>query len=259
MLELKALHPIFVESLDEENFFMSKFVRVTERDKKYVESDVCKGAIGFISEQKGLRIVNIFRDSVDAFGLQFFPDCDNEFYYIDPSDRNRYIALNDYFNHLKIVRISELEKIAQDLGAKHFKITYKEEKRSLSEKKTDTKVSMQMTASGQGDHTTTDKAFSTVEVAAETKFPGHDPISPQLKYFHNDPSIKTLIAMRMDENAPLLHQKVLIKLINSSGLKESEAIKIDAVLKGMKCSGNTTVVSEVQNESRRYLEYEIDF
>ena len=91
------------------------------------------------------------------------------------------------------------------------------------------------------------------------KFPGHEPISPQLKYLINDESIKTLVAMRMDERAPLLHQKFMLKLSNSSGLKESEAVKIDAVLKGMKCSGNTTVVSEVQNESRRYLEYEIDF
>ena len=259
ILELKALRPIFTESLNEEDFFMSKFVRVTERDKKHAESDVCKGSIGFISEQKGLRIVNIFRDSIDAFGLHFFPDCDNEFYYIDPSDRNSYIALNDYFSHLKLVRIGELEKIAQDLGAKHFKITYKEEKRSLSEKTTNTEVNVKMASTGQMDHNSTDKTFSTVEVAAETKFPGHEPINPQLKYLHNDPSIKMLVTMRMDEKAPLLHQKFLLKLSNSSGLKESEAIKIDAVLKGMKCAGNTTVVSEVQNESRRYLEYEIDF
>lgn len=43
------------------------------------------------------------------------------------------------------------------------------------------------------------------------------------------------------------------------GIQESAALKIDAVLKGMKCAGNTTVVSEVQNEARRYLEYEINF
>ena len=63
----------------------------------------------------------------------------------------------------------------------------------------------------------------------------------------------------MNETAPLLHQKFMLKLSNSSGIKESEAIKIDAVLKGMKRAGSVTVVSEVQNESRRYLEYEIDF
>ena len=42
-------------------------------------------------------------------------------------------------------------------------------------------------------------------------------------------------------------------------MKESEAAKIDAALGAMKCAGNTTVLSEAQSESRRYLEYEIDF
>ena len=238
---------------------MSRFIRVTERDKKHAESDVCKGSIGFISNQKGLRVVNIFQDSIDAFGLTFYPDRESEFYYIDPSDRNAYIALNDYFSHLKLVRINELQKLAQDLGAKHFKVTYKEEEMSLSERKTNAKVRAQSLAAGEKEQNCSDKKFSTVEVAAEMKFPGHEPISPQLKYLINDESIKTLVAMRMDERAPLLHQKFMLKLSNSSGLKESEAVKIDAVLKGMKCSGNTTVVSEVQNESRRYLEYEIDF
>ena len=36
-------------------------------------------------------------------------------------------------------------------------------------------------------------------------------------------------------------------------------VKIDAALKAMKISGNTTVISEAQNESRRFFEYEIDF
>ena len=34
---------------------------------------------------------------------------------------------------------------------------------------------------------------------------------------------------------------------------------MSAMLKAMKVSGNTTIVSEVQNEARRMLEYEIDF
>lgn len=258
-LELKALQPVFSEFLNNGDFFMSKFIRVTERDKKHAESELCKGSIGFISEQKGLRIVNIFRDSVDEFGLAFYPDKESEFYYVDPSDPKGYIALNEYFSHLKLLRINELQKLAQDLGAKHFRVTYKEEKLSLTEKKTNAKANVKPVASGERENSSTDRNFSTVEVAAEMEFPGHSPIKPQLKYLNNDPSIKTLIDMRMDEKAPLLHQKYMLKLSNSSGLKESEAVKIDAVLKGMKCAGNATVVSEVQNEARRYLEYEIDF
>ncbi len=53
---------------------MPHFIRVTERDKKRAESEVCQGAIGYWSD------------------------------------------------YLKQVRISELQKIAQDLGAKHFRV-----------------------------------------------------------------------------------------------------------------------------------------
>lgn len=259
MLELKALNPIFLETLNDTEFLVSKFVRITERDKKHSESEVCKDSIGFVSEQKGLRIVNIFQDSVDAFGLLFYPDCGNEFYYVDPSDRDCYIALDDYFGYLKLARINELQKLAQDLGAKHFRVTYKEEKTAFSEKKVKAKGSGIEMVAVDVEHNYNDKEYSIAEIAAEMEFHGHEPINPEVKYLKHDPSIKTLIAMRMDETAPLLHQKFMLKLSNSSGLKESEAVKIDAVLKGMKCAGNTTVVSEVQNESRRYLEYEIDF
>ena len=257
MLELKALNPIFLETLNDTEFIVSRFVRITERDRKHAESEVCKGSIGFVSEQKGLRMVNIFRDSVDTFGLLFYPDCSSEFYYVDPSDRDCYIVLDDYFGYLKLARINELQKLAQDLGAKHFRVTYKEEKTTFSEKKAKGNVK----ARGMVDveHNYNDKKYSTVEVASEMTFLGHVPVNPMVKYLKHDPSVKTLISMRMDETASLLHQKFMLKLSNSSGIKESEAIKIDAVLKGMKCAGNATVVSEVQNESRRYLEYEIDF
>lgn len=65
--------------------------------------------------------------------------------------------------------------------------------------------------------------------------------------------------MRMDTTSPLTHQKFMLKMSNSSGIKESDAVKIDAVLKGLKVTGNANIASEAKNESRRYLEYEIDF
>ena len=116
-------------------FLTPILIRIVDRDKKRAESEVCQGSIGFESDQKGLYIVNIFRDSIDAFNLMFYPDCDGEFYYIDPSERQRYIVLDEYFSYLKISRVNELRKIAQALGAKHFKVTYKEEQTSFSEKK----------------------------------------------------------------------------------------------------------------------------
>lgn len=257
--ELKALQPFFPDSLDNADFLMPKFIRVTDRDKKHAESAVCQGSIGFISDQKGFRVVNIFKDSLDIFGLTFYPDCDCEFYYVDPSDRDCYIALNDYFGYLKTARIIELQKIAQDLGAKHFRVTYKEEQSSSSSKKALAHAEAATTASVKHESESTATKYSTVEIAADMAFPGHAPIKPQLKYMQREPVIQNLISMRMDEKAPLLHQKLMLKLSNSSGIKESDAAKIDTVLKGMKCSGNASIAIEAQNESRRYLEYEIEF
>ena len=258
-LELKALQPIFPDSLDGAEFILPKFIRIVEREKKYIDSKVCQGSIGYTSNPKGLRVVNIFSDSVDTFGLMFYPDRDSELYYIDPSERDRYIALDDYFGYLKIARVNELQKIAQDLGAKYFKVTYKEEQTSFTERKAKVKTQAKPVGSIDAHHEHSEKRYSTVEIAAENHFPGHPPVMPQVKYMQRDPSIQNLIAMRMDETSPLQHQKIMIKMSNSSGMKENDAVKIDAALKSMKCIGNTTLANEVKNESRRYLEYEIEF
>lgn len=261
-LERKLLQPIFVEDLNNADFLLSKLVRIAEMDKRHAESEVCTGSIGFISDQKDLKIVTIFKDKVDAFGLTFYPDTDSELYYVDPSDRDRYIALDDYFNYLKIARVNELQKIAQDLGAKHFCVTYKEQKTTFSSKNANAKGTVKYagdSATIEAAHELASTDISTTEVAAEMNCPGHAPVEPKLCYLQREPSIQTLITLRMDKDSPLTHQKYTLKLSNSSGIKEKDAIKIDAALKGMKISGNTTVTSEVRNESRRFFEYEIDF
>lgn len=207
--ELKVLQPIFMEDLEGVN--MPHFIRVTERDKKRAESEVCQGAIGYWSD------------------------------------------------YLKQVRISELQKIAQDLGAKHFRVTYKEEK-SLFLEKTDTKkVGIKARDTAEYEQKKEEKKYSKIEIAAEMECPGHEPVEPELKYMKYDPTVKSLVELRMNTQGPMKRQSLTLKLSNSSGLKESEAVKIDAVLKGLKCSGNSTLISEAQNESKRYLEYEIDF
>lgn len=258
-IELKRLQPIFPADIDDGDFLLHKFIRVADKDKKRTESRVCQGSIGYFTNSKGIRLLNIFRDCVDAFGLTFFPDNSSEFYYVDPSDRDRYIALDDYFSYLKAERISELQRIAQDLGAKHFKVTYVEEKSSYSDRIVKGNGKVVGYASADVERKKSESDYSKIEIAAENDFPGKEPTKPELKYLLRDPSIRNLISMRLDGKSALTHQKLMIKLSNSSGLKESDAVKIDTILKVMKFAGNTTVQSEARNETRRYLEYEIDF
>jgi hypothetical protein len=113
--------------------------------------------------------------------------------------------------------------------------------------------------SADAAHDLASTAVATVEIAAEMDCPGHAPTQPKLFYLQREPSIQTLIALRMDADSPISHQKYTLKLSNSSGIKEKDAIKIDAALKEMKFTGNATVASEAKNEARRFFEYEIDF
>ena len=261
-LERKQLRPIFAEDLDGADFLISKLIRITDIDKKRAESTVCTGSVGFITPQKDFPVVNIFRDKIDSFGLTFYPDMDYELYYVDPSDRDRYIALDEYFSYLKIARVNELQRIAQDLGAKHFRVTFKEQKATFSGNSVKAKASFKKpgdTASAEAEHEMKLSATSTIEVAAEMDCPGHAPVKPTLRYLQRDPSIENLIALRMDEASPITHHKLTLNFSQTSGIKEKDAVKIDAALKAMKISGNTTVTNEVRNESRRFFEYEIDF
>lgn len=114
-----------------------------------------------------------------------------------------------------------------------------------------------MTAEAEHDLSVTEVSF--VEVAVEMQCLGHDPMEPKFCYLQRKTSIQTLISLRMDKNSLMMHRKYTLKLNNSSGIKEKDAVRIEAALKAMKISGNTTVTSKVRNESRRFFEYEIDF
>lgn len=253
---LKRLKPIFIDDLNGMRF--SRLVRIVEREKKF-DIEICEGSIGYWDTCKGERWMNIFKDSVNKFGLNFYPDDEVNFYYDDPTDKDNYIVLDEYFDRLKQVRVSELQKIAQDLGAKYFRVTYMKEKTTLSKKSANGKGSILKNKNGSVQANATEENYDRMDVAAEMSFPGHEPVMPRVRYLKHDPIIQNLIEMRMDPKGPVGHYTYNIKLSNSSGLKKTEAVKIDMILKSLKMAGNTTVSSEVQNEEKSILEYEIEF
>lgn len=253
---LKRLKPIFINDLN--GMIFSRLVRIVEREKKF-DIDVCKGSIGYWDTCKGERWMNIFKDSVSKFGLDFYPNDEVNFYYVDPTNKDSYIVLDEYFDCLKQVRVSELQKIAQDLGAKYFRVTYIKERTTLSKKAANGKGSIHKKGNGSAQMNATEQKYDRMDIAAEMSFPGHEPVMPHVRYLKYDPNIENLIKMRMDPKGPLNHQTLNIKLSSSSGLKETDAVKIDMILKSLKMVGNTTVSSEVQNEAKSILEYEINF
>ncbi len=253
---LKRLKPIFINDLNGMRF--SRLVRIVEREKKF-DIDVCKGSIGYWDTCKGERWMNIFKDSVSKFGLDFYPNDEVNFYYVDPTNKDSYIVLDEYFYRLKQVRVSELQKIAQDLGAKYFRVTYIKERTTLSKKAANGKGSIHKKGNGSAQMNATEQKYDRMDIAAEMSFPGHEPVMPHVRYLKYDPNILNLIEMRMDTKGPINHQILNIKLSSSSGLKETDAVKVDMILKSLKMAGNTTVSREAQNEAKSILKYEIDF
>lgn len=100
--------------------------------------------------------------------------------------------------------------------------------------------------------------FRSMEIAAESTFIGHEPIRPNLKYLQHEPDILNLIELRMGDK-PITHKKMEIRLIESSGIKMSDAVKIDAAIKRIKVNSNTKISSEVKRESMKSFVYEIEF
>lgn len=257
--DLKRLKPIFTRDLNGMQY--SRLVRIVERDKKF-DIEVCRGSIGYWATCKGERWMNIFKDSVNKFGLNFYPYEDVNFYYVDPTNKDNYIVLDEYFDRLKQARVNELQKIAQDLGAKKFRVTYMREKSSLIKKKWNGKADGKAKDGDGRVSAEVDKLakqYDKVEIEAENSFPGHEPVEPHVRYLKYDQNVQNLIDMRMDTKGPINHQTLSIKLSSTSGLKEKDAAKLDMILKSLKVAGNTTVSSEVQNEEKSILYYEIDF
>jgi len=260
--DLERLKPLFPDDFERAEFVMPKMILVAEMDKAHAENPVCEGSVGFKTVLDDMSAITIYRDQIDDFGLTFYPELENNVYYVDPCDRDHYILLDDYFLFMKKQRLAELQRIAQSLGATHFKVTYKEKSKSISSNSIDATLSAKAGKEGvdaKASHSVHDSSLAYINIESEMRFPGHAPIRPELYYLKKEINIVNLIEMRMDPLSPLQQQRFNIELSNSSGIREKDAVKIDAMLKSMKISGNTTVVAEVQNEARRILEYEIDF
>ena len=260
--DLERLKPLFPDDFERAEFVMPKMILVAEMDKAHADNPVCKGSVGFTTVLNDMSAITIYRDQIDNFDLTFYPELENNVYYVDPCDRDHYISLDDYFSFMKMQRVAELQRIAQSLGATHFKVTYKEKSKSVVSKTVDATLAAKAGKDGvdaKASHSFHDSSLASISIEAEMRFPGHAPIRPELHYLKKEINIVNLIALRMDPLSPLQQQRFNIELSNSSGIKEKDAVKIDAMLKSMKISGNTTIVAEVQNEARRILEYEIDF
>ena len=81
----------------------------------------------------------------------------------------------------------------------------------------------------------------------------------KLVLWANNESIKNLVKQRMSSDNRLQSKTFRLDYNTSSGIKEKEAAKIDGALKVLKFQAGGSILNEAKKESRRRLEYTIDF
>jgi len=274
-LDRKNLRPVFKDDLfagttskdlaDTGKSIQSySMIVIVDKDKKHSESLACKGAIGHIATIKGMDVLNLYKDKARGLGLQFYPNISKTIYYEDPFQSNFYISLDDYFDYFKKARVSELAMIAKELGAKHVKITLNEKKKTFITAKGKANAKAGKKAGADISLEKEDSQFASMDVADEETFSGSStPVQPELTYFRNENDILKLVKMCMSRSDkdpyPITSKKYCFKCSKSSGISESAAIKIDAVIDAMGCSGTASFSSEAQRENRTEFEYFIEF
>ena len=259
---LEKYQPIFTEDLEAGDLRYPSMINIVDFDKR-MGIDECKGAVGFKENIKNVDFVGIYKKDVAKYeGLEFYPDIAASVYYVHPFQPNKYIEIFEYFRYLKEAKVAELEQIAQKLGAKHFSVKILEE--SLSNEKTKTKgsagIGVQKNKAGVDvEQGSAEKKYEYVGIAAENRYPGKAPEEPELVFWANNESIKSLVSQRLDKDNSLLSRSFTLDYNTSSGIKERDAAKIDGVLKVLKFKAAGSIEKEAQKESKRRFEYTIEF
>ncbi len=257
----KKLCPIFEDELFSEEYQLPPMIRIVDYDKRR-DNKACEGAVGFETNTKDMKALNIYVEHVDRLGLTFYPRTTDSVYYVDPCDSHLYINLEDYFSYLKKARVDELETIAQTLGAKHVKISLKEQSKSSSTRSRNLSMGLKRKMSMGVSADECSNEMCDIEIAAEVDFKGRDtPAEPRLVYFKNESDINALVKMRLnpDNQNMLLSKTYSFKYSNSSGIQVKQAVKIEEALSQMNCKIGASISNEALNESRIMLEYNIVF
>lgn len=265
---LKKYNPVFPDDYSMEGL-PNMIVIVDDAVRKDIE--VCKGAIGWKSNQKGVEVFHLYDEAVEFSGLKFVPmaSCD-AVYYVDCFDRSKYIKLDGYFDSMQNSKVAELEHIAFSLGVKRYSIELQEssaEERSASKKAFEnvklpfgaTKKNVTSSAEASVEA----KNISHMKMLQHAEFEkGAEPVQPNLKWFKHDDKINNLIAMRLsgqiNDNSMKNYTFELEGSVYSS-IGASTAAKIDAAVSKIGAGASYDMTSKEKKESNRKLVFKIEF
>lgn len=266
---IKKYNPVFPDQYQGTDFGLPNLVMIVD-DVIRKDIDVCKGAIGWRSNQKGVEIFYLYDEAVAFSGLHFVPAavCDS-IYYVDPYDRSRFIRLDCYFDKMQESRLAELQQIAFSLGAKKYSVAMDDvssEKRSTSQKASAMKKDNYGVIEGKVDaseeRSVTSERESQRRSVAHAEFDGErQPTSPSLRWFAHDDNIRNLIAMRCSGNE-IGGMKVYTMEFKGSDfatIGANTAAKIDGAIGRISAGSDFKMQSKVTEERHHKLIFQIEF
>lgn len=273
-IDLWRYNPLFPERFADPDYTRPKMVVLADpSQRKGIE--VCKGSIGWTSKEGSLDVLHLYETAIKASNLAFYPSavCFG-IYYIDPLDPNKYISLSKYFDVMQQDQMNELHDIAYALGAKHCRLEI------IEEEKTAAVLDAQKQAKGQivpkakvigkdqgiaelngsiDPHIRYEKsAVRTVQFDEE--FVGDaEPCQPNLRWYANDNTVRSLIEKRLGSGNKLTKYSLLLEYKTSNFMNAGIVSAIDGALESMKVKANFNLEGEYRKENRTKMELLIEF
>lgn len=262
---MKKYNPLFPDKYHSQEFNLPNMIVIVD-DAVRRDIDVCEGAIGWLSNQKGMEVMHLYDEYIKESGIQFVPApiCD-AVYYVDRFDRNRFIQTDCIFTKAHEERMAELKHIAYSLGAKRCSIEISEssvEKTSKANKASANiggwggKASATQSAEQSSSYYGT--ANRSGKITAE--FAGTDNVKqPELKWFQHDDTIRRLIQMRCENPSSIKAETLVLEGTSSATMSKKTACAIDGAVGKIGTKASANMEGQASKEERSKLIFEIEF
>ena len=263
--KLKKYNPLFPDEFYGKDFNLPNMIVIVD-DAVRKNIDVCKGAIGWLSNEKGMEILHLYDEEVEQSGITFVPAaiCDAA-YYVDRFDRKRFIQIDCIFSKAHEERLAELKHIAHSLGAKRCSIEITEVNMLSDSKKKSIEERISIPFGRASETASTELNISKTEDVSrsgiiEAVFEGcKEAKNPELKWFANDDTIKRLIEMRVNDINQIKSETLILEGSISATMSQKTACAIDGAIGKMGAGGKANMEGRATKENHSKLIFKIEF
>ncbi len=257
----KKYNPLFLDQYADFSFKLPNLIVIVD-DAVRKGIEVCEGAIGWLSKEKGVEVLHLYDEFVNQSGLRFFPTpmCDVA-YYVDQHDRSTFINVDNYLSNMQEEKLAELQHIAFCVGAKSYSVEMIEDNKEKASMVGDFGVSEKKGKKAQAGvgvgFTSQNKNSLHTKALAEATFESkREPIEPKLVWFAHDRNVLNLIQMRCAGQVVDM-KNYAIELQSTTTMFRSTMAKLDGALASMKM--NSKLKMEIEKECRKKMVFKLKF